>query len=835
MSFIRPVAKITVIALLLTSLSRGGEPPKEPRSEKAHVDLYGDPLPQGAIARLGTVRFRHPGSVRAAAFSPDGKFIAASSDGLNTIILWERATGRKIREITVTGLPPLMAQLRFSPDGNRLYGSLTHCRDMRMYAWDIWTGMDPKDVPPRPVGSNVLGFSPDAQEVILLDRKGEIVRWDIDKGKERGCYSKPDHATGIATLVGDRVLVPRFDGQTVGMWDAADKKQLWSAKMTRDKNYPILPINFSPDGKLFGFEAPERVISVHESVSGKLVRQLKADVDMIYHSVSISPDGRTVAASNRDGSLRLWDLESGQERLKPAPQLGYIQVFFAPDSKTFATSGSGAVELWDRASGKRVTASQGLISHVSSLSFSPDGRIAATSSWSGSYPVVQLWDVQTGRALRSFNTPSVENTLEATFSPDGSLLAAVGWAAKEQVWIWDIRTGRQLHALGGHKGRCTCVAFSPDGKRLVSGDRYYNRTGQQEGRLCIWDVESGKRLREIRGTNGDIRRVLFTPDGRYLLAAAFGVHIYDADTGRLVGQPFPAKTWIDGLALSADGRLLAISSYNGPSVRLWELATRREIPLAIPGGDSVALTADGRTLAVGSPKRDVVLFHWPSGKTAGRLSADFDVRTRASFSPDSRKLATVWHPDSTALIWDVAHLVNPPLPAVAKPTEAELQRWWADLSDADPGTAYKAVWRFVAVPEQALPFLAASLRPIKPAKTTTVARLIDELDSDQFQVRERASRELSSLGEIVVDALRKTRKGNISVEQARRIDQLLTELAGPVPGPEQLRASRAVAILEQVGSEETRKILAGLAAGAAGARLTQEAQGALKRLKRTGR
>src|SRR5579883_1483117 len=82
MSFIRPVAKITVIALLLTSLSRGGEPPKEPRSEKAHVDLYGDPLPQGAIARLGTVRFRHPGSVRAAAFSPDGRFIAASSDGL---------------------------------------------------------------------------------------------------------------------------------------------------------------------------------------------------------------------------------------------------------------------------------------------------------------------------------------------------------------------------------------------------------------------------------------------------------------------------------------------------------------------------------------------------------------------------------------------------------------------------------------------------------------------------------------------------------------------------------------------------------------------------------
>jgi WD40 repeat protein len=372
------------------------------------------------------VRFRHPGTVRAVALTSDCKLVAASSDDRSMVIIWDRVTGRKLREIPADSRPFPPRHLRFSADGERLYGSLQQGRDWRMHAWDVETGTDAKDIPPMPAGRNVLGYSPDAREVVLLDQKGEIVRWDIEKGEQRGRYPKPDHDTGIAALVGIRLLVPQFDGQKVSMWDAAGKKQLWSAKMTRDKNFPILPIDFSPDGKLFAFEAPERVISVHESVSGKLVRQLKANVDMFYHSVCISPDTRTVAASNRDGSLRLWDLESGQERLKPAPQLGYVNVFFSPDSRIFAVSGNQAVLLWDTASGTRALPFRAHAWQVSSASFSPDGRMAATSSWPGGNPVVHLWDVQTGQPLRAFDTPSVTGSLEVAFSPDGRTLAAVG-------------------------------------------------------------------------------------------------------------------------------------------------------------------------------------------------------------------------------------------------------------------------------------------------------------------------------------------------------------------------------------------------------------------------
>jgi WD40 repeat protein len=229
----------------------------------------------------------------------------------------------------------------------------------------------------------VLGFAPGTREAILRLHE-KILRWDTGKGKELGRYPGPGGAVSTAARVGQRLLVPRFDGQSVAMWDAAQHKQLWSVKATRANNVPVLPMAFSAHGKLFAVETPARVISVYESVTGKVVRRLEGDVGKVYYSLCISPDARTVAGSNWDGSLRLWDLESGRERVKvPAMQGWTTNVFFAPDSKSFATGGPNnphAVLLWDTATGKRIEPFPGHTSPVSSASFSPDGRTVATSS-----------------------------------------------------------------------------------------------------------------------------------------------------------------------------------------------------------------------------------------------------------------------------------------------------------------------------------------------------------------------------------------------------------------------------------------------------------------------
>jgi WD40 repeat protein len=817
----------------------GQAPPKEPQPAKARVDLHGDPLPEGAVARLGTSRFRHSGAVHAVAFSADGKLLAASSDDPNMVVIWDRATGRKVREFAVAGrgLPPSL--LCFSPDAKRLYSSFWYGRDMTLFAWDVATGANARN-PSQPADARALSYSPDGREVLLLRKEKEIVRWDLEKGKELGCYPKPEGPFTTATRLGERLLVPRFDGQGVGMWDAVQSKQLWSVEATLEKRYPGLTIAFSADGKLFAVQTPARTIAVYESLTGNVVRRLEGDGGKGYYSLSISPDGRTVAGSNRDGSLRLWDLESGRERARaPRIHAGVTHVFFAPDSKIFATGGGNnahAVLLWDTATGKPIDPFPGHTSPVASISFSPDGQTVATSAWLRGDPVVRFWDPQTGRLLRLLATSNGGGVSTVAFSPDGKKFAACCWFGEHRVRVWDVSTARQQLALARHAAGCTCVAFSPDRKRLASGDAYYNQSGQYEGRLCLWNVESGKLVREIQGTRGAIQRVLFTHDGKHVLAGADGVHVYEADTGRLVGEPFQAKSRIWGLALSADGRLLATADGNGP-VRLWELATRREVPLPVPNGSSfdVALTPDGRTLAFRGPKGEGVLFHWPSGATLERLAGPAALGSRFVFSADARRLATSVNTESSVLVWDVAGLVNRPPPAVAKPSGVDLRRWWADLRSDNPGSAYKAVWRFAAVPEQTLPFLADTLRPVKAPEPATVARWIADLDSEKFEARERASRQLEQLGEAVVATLHKAKKGDLTAEQARRIDWLLKKHAGPVPGPEQLHAIRAVAVLEQIGGLEARKILEGLAAGAAEVCLTQQAQMALQRLKRAER
>jgi WD40 repeat protein len=824
-----------IAALAFVVPGRCQEPPREPRPAKARVDFYGDPLPEGAIARLGTVRFRCAESVKEVAFSADGKLLAtvASHSKQRSVILWDRPTGRKLREIPVRSIW-VQAHLRFSPDGKRLYSSLGW--------WDVETGADVKDIPRPPESAQTLGYSPDSREILVLHRSEEIARWDVEKGKELGRYPSPGHYLSTATRVGDQLLVPQYDGQSVVVWDVAHQKQLWSVKATRGENDINLLRAFSADGKLLAVETPPRAISVYESVTGKLLRRLDTGVEKVLCSCSISPDARIVAAGYwEDDFLRLFDLDSGRERVKVSASDGYwTSAFFAPDSKTFATGGPNhahAVLLWETATGKQIDPFPGHGGPIYKVAFSPDGRTAATCSPGCGDRGVRLWDPQNERLLRWLGATNAAGVLEVAFSPDGGRLASCDRSSDQKVRIWDVRTGRELYALAGKAGSASCVAFSPDGKRLASGDAYVNRWGHNEVRLCVWDAESGKLLWEVRGTRGPIGQVAFTGDGRQVLqAAAGGIHVYDADTGQLVGEPLQPKSHVWRLALSADGRLLATSSGDRGPVRLWELASRREVPLALPFKDScgVSLTPDGRTLAITGPLvgNAVFLFHWPTGQTVGKISSDAGFGLSPSFAPDGRRLATPTYLDSSVLIWDVAAMTNRPLPAVARPDEAELRRWWERLRDDNPGEAYQAVWRFAAVPEQAVPFLAGVLRPAEGPAPEKVARWINDLDSSEFPEREKASRELERVGETAIDALRKARKADISLEQKRRIDQLLAALDGPVPGPEQLRTIRAVAALEHIGSPEARKVLAGLAARTAGTRLTREAKATLERLKR---
>jgi hypothetical protein len=166
---------------------------------------------------------------------------------------------------------------------------------------------------------------------------------------------------------------------------------------------------------------------------------------------------------------------------------------------------------------------------------------------------------------------------------------------------------------------------------------------------------------------------------------------------------------------------------------------------------------------------------------------------------------------------------GPPLPSL-----------WDELESPEPARAYRAVWALEAAGDEAVVFLEGRLRPVAgdPAR---LARLIAELDNDRFAVREEASRELERLGVVAEPALRQALRQAGSAEVRMRLTALLARLGPATPragSADELRLVRAVGVLEHIGTERARALLAALARGAPRARLTEDARDALRRLDR---
>jgi hypothetical protein len=170
---------------------------------------------------------------------------------------------------------------------------------------------------------------------------------------------------------------------------------------------------------------------------------------------------------------------------------------------------------------------------------------------------------------------------------------------------------------------------------------------------------------------------------------------------------------------------------------------------------------------------------------------------------------------------------------VARPSDPDgLETLWADLAANDPEKAQRAIDQVVARPEEAVPFLAQRLKPADSLSPRRLARLLADLDSDEFEVRTRASCELEKVAEVVEADLRQALSGRPSPEVRRRVEALLEGIARRrlLPTPERRREERGIEMLEQVGNGPARELLGRLARGAAAAPLTRDAKGALGRL-----
>jgi len=363
-----------------------------------------------------------------------------------------------------------------------------------------------------------------------------------------------------------------------------------------------------------------------------------------------------------------------------------------------------------------------------------------------------------------------------------------------------------------------------------------NEVGASAG---LYDTTSGRRLRELvpEARNDDTsstvhyppHALVFAPDGRTFITTSLtdGVRLYDAD-GKAGHRLIEGReVAFLGIALSPDGRSLATAAVGG-KVRLWEVATggeRRAFGPDQERASAVAFSADGKLLAGSGTGGVVRVWQSATGRELHSFRGHDSELSALTFAADG-KLLSVSH-DGTVLVWDTSGLKSG---AAGRPGKLDPDAAWASLSGGDAAGAYEAIARLEASPEEAVGLLRERLKPAEAADAKRIDGLIARLDADDFAEREKATRELGKLGVQAQGALRKAAKAPPSAEVARRIADLLQKIEGGNQSGEALRQTRALEVLEAVGTPQAKDLLGELAKGAPDVPLTQEAKASLERL-----
>jgi WD40 repeat protein len=292
---------------------------------------------------------------------------------------------------------------------------------------------------------------------------------------------------------------------------------------------------------------------------------------------------------------------------------GVSSVAFSPDGR-LAVSGGGdpdgndpTVRLWDVKTGKEVRRLEGHTAKVWGVAFSPTDpqRVLSCSE----DKTVRLWNAETGEELKRLEGHE-RGVLAAVFSADGKRALSCGW--DKTVRLWDLESGKELKRLEGHADTIRAVAISPDGRLALSGSF--------DTSVRLWDLKSGQTLKTLKGHTDMVHGVAFLPDGRRAVSCAFDktIRLWDLHSGK-ESKAIDAHTMaIHGLALSRDGRRLLTASWDG-TAKLWDVETGTEWHCFTEHADrvhSVAFSPDGRHALSGSSDKTVRLWRLPKPEQA---------------------------------------------------------------------------------------------------------------------------------------------------------------------------------------------------------------------------
>ncbi|MDE0299502.1 MAG: cohesin domain-containing protein [Candidatus Poribacteria bacterium] len=523
-----------------------------------------------------------------------------------------------------------MKEAQYSPDGARL----AVASSTGIWLYDTETLSELALLADHTGSVTCVAYSPDGGMLASGSTDMTVRVRDANTGEQKYPPLQHTYAVKSVQFSPDGALLASVSSRQVQIWDAdtgAKKRTLTGHTHT------VNSVAFSPDGNALVTGSKDGTMRVWNVRTGDCLRTIKGGYDA--HSLAISPDGKTLAVGFFS-ELHLWDTGTWQLRMTRSRDLNRVtSVAFTPDGERVIAGHSEGITLWDTEAGRLQQRLIGPSGGTSGLVFSPDGGTIASVSGDN---ILRFWDAESGAHLRSLAWMQT-GWGRVTFSPDGRILAV---GRSEKIRLWDAKSGEHVRTLKEKAHGAQSLAFNWDGNLLASG-------GHQK--VLMWDITTGKLLRTLnRNHNENVLSLAFSRVGE-TLAGSIGADILLWDTGSgehlrtLSGHEYEVRN----LAFSRDGRFI-VSSGNR-EILLWEFKTGKHLRTFIGFENNevkdVALSGDGKTLYCAT-KKELRLWDIDTGEYRQFNTGVTSGNAGAAFSPDGGLLAH-WN-NRGIVLWNTA-------------------------------------------------------------------------------------------------------------------------------------------------------------------------------------